>query len=128
MTSNSMSHRRTILRRPLVCKSKQKPVPPPIPGTYYCNVTADANQADPGQSVGFSVQPETNDLPPGDPVAIDYFVDDGDLTGPASVPNKEEDYGTWTGSDEIGDHLLYCRATFSNNAIAWGSDVVEVMT
>jgi len=128
MVSNAISHRRTMLRRPLVCLSKKIPPVPPIPGTYWVNVVADSNQAFPSQDVGFEIEPETTDLPPDDPVQLDYFVDDGDLTGPLTIPNQTSDYGNWTGSEILGDHWLYVRATFSNGGIAWGSDVVEVMT
>lgn len=128
MTSNSMSHRRTILRRPIVCKSKLVPPVEPPPGYYSCTVVPDSPTTPVGVPCGFSVLPEADVLPIDDPVNIDYLVDDGDLTGPATVPNYTEDYGTWTGSAILGDHWLYCRASFSNGAIAWGKEVVEVVS
>jgi hypothetical protein len=127
MISNSRSYRRTLLRRPLVCKSiPPVPVPPPE-GSYQIDVNAESNVVYDSQPGGASILPWSPDLPEDDPVSIDYAVDNGNLVGPQTIPNGSEEQATWTHDGIPGDHVIKARATFSNGAVAWGQDVIEVI-
>jgi hypothetical protein len=89
-------------------------------------VIAESNESFPGQANSIEVTPESDFLPDGDPVTIDYLVDSGELTGPPTIAHHDTQWADWSGSYVLGDHKLWARATFSNGAIAWGWDVVEV--
>lgn len=128
MPSNSLSHRRTIIKRPLVCKSKRKIIESPPSGYYAATLIAETNDTYDDQAVDCELGASSPDLPDNDPVAVDYHSNFGNFTGPSTILNNVQDTYTarFHGTPAYADVLLKVRLTFSNGAVAWDDDSIWV--
>jgi len=126
MVSTGRTARRTMLRRPLVCKTKKPPPNPPPTGYYSLDVHADASYVYVDQGNTIEIHPETDQYPPGSEVILDYFPSRGEIDGPATMPSDGYINPWWGDSGQPGNVDVYVRATFPNGAVAWGHDAFSV--
>ncbi|KKM79863.1 hypothetical protein LCGC14_1345710 [marine sediment metagenome] len=95
MPSNSLSERRGLLRRPIVCRKGPPPSPPTPTPTIDCYLHPTAYTAFMGEDVALDLWCFNSDYGPMQNVAAAYFATGGTITGPNPITNDLPSPGNW---------------------------------
>lgn len=121
MTSNALSKRRGLLRRPKVCHSSDKalaykacPPPPPPPPCAECSIDPETGESQPWVSTAFEILGCCDDLEFGDPIGISYVMTGGFVDHYVDPTNCDEPgLFDWTPT-ETGVFTVTAIFTFSD--------------
>lgn len=117
MASNSLTLRRTIHKRPIVCAKGPPPIPPVPPPIVECFI-------DPAIATVFVssffpniVAANHEGLPLDDPVDVLYSATGGTFAGPPTTPNGQTTAANYSAPPSVGVYTLKAVFTFSDETI-----------
>ncbi len=117
MVSNSLSLRRDLLARPIVCKKGPPPIPPEPPPTVTCWIHPETYEAAMGEPVLLNLYAFDSDYGPMQPVAAIYTATGGLFTGPDPITNDVEASGEWLAPFMPGSYQLKAVFTWPDSTI-----------
>lgn len=129
MPSNSLSKRRDLLRRPIVCRKGPPPTitPPPPPPDVACSLQPEFGSTFPGGTIGILYLACNGDLPIGSNVVAIYSATGGTLTGPNPYTNCLTEPGLWQSPPIPGFYTLKAVFQWPDTAICVATAIVQVV-
>ncbi len=117
MVSNSLSLRRSILKRPIVCKKGPPPIPPLPPPVVDCSIIPATVTILTFELYPNQIFASHSGLPDDDPVSVEYSAEAGTFSGPATIDNGQTRNSEYDAPGTAGVYTLQATFVFSDQTI-----------
>lgn len=117
MASNSLSLRRGLHKRPIVCKKGPPPIPPTPPPVVDCSIIPSTVTITTWELYPNQITASNDSLPDDDSVDVAYSAEDGTFSGPSTILNGETRDSEYQAFGDPGTYTLQATFTFSDETI-----------